>query len=48
MFNNIGPRSLWDEAKASNKDESNQTFSRSAEKYSISLKKIGGQYNSNP
>ncbi len=34
---------VWDEAKASNKDAKNVTYSRSADKYVISLKKIGGQ-----
>jgi hypothetical protein len=37
-----GIKAEWDEARASDKNEQNVTSSRTAEKYTLVLKKIGG------
>jgi len=39
-----GIKVVWDKAVASNKNDNNVTASRSADQYSISLKKIGGKF----
>ena len=37
-------RSIWDQAKASNLNGKNETISRTADKYTVTLRKIGGKF----